>query len=158
MRSVLLLAALVSFSLTMPAVAKPGHGSAKHEHAGGKSKGGKKGFERQRRGGTDRGDDRRGSRYGDSAGYRDHRYAGNGKACPPGLARKNNGCLPPGQARKFAVGQRLPASYNRYNVPEDYRDDYRDTAEDLFRYDDGNLYRIDAKTRVIEEIIRLLGR
>ena len=29
--------------------------------------------------------------------------------CPPGLAKKNNGCLPPGQAKKrYSVGQRLP--------------------------------------------------
>ena len=28
--------------------------------------------------------------------------------CPPGLAKKNNGCQPPGQARRWAVGQRLP--------------------------------------------------
>jgi hypothetical protein len=33
---------------------------------------------------------------------------GRGK-CPPGLAKKNNGCLPPGQAKKrYVVGQRLP--------------------------------------------------
>ena len=33
---------------------------------------------------------------------------GRGK-CPPGLAKKNNGCLPPGQAKKrYAVGQVLP--------------------------------------------------
>jgi len=30
--------------------------------------------------------------------------------CPPGLAKKHNGCLPPGQARKrYVVGQALPA-------------------------------------------------
>ncbi len=28
--------------------------------------------------------------------------------CPPGLAKKNNGCLPPGQAKKWAMGQPLP--------------------------------------------------
>jgi hypothetical protein len=33
---------------------------------------------------------------------------GRGK-CPPGLAKKNNGCLPPGQAKKrYVVGRRLP--------------------------------------------------
>jgi hypothetical protein len=31
--------------------------------------------------------------------------------CPPGLAKKHNGCLPPGQAKKrYIVGQRLPAA------------------------------------------------
>lgn len=29
--------------------------------------------------------------------------------CPPGLAKKNNGCLPPGQAKKrYAVGRPIP--------------------------------------------------
>ncbi|MEO7178665.1 MAG: hypothetical protein ABIW83_07460, partial [Allosphingosinicella sp.] len=37
-------------------------------------------------------------------------YTGHGRYgvnhCPPGLAAKGNGCLPPGQARKlFSVGQ-----------------------------------------------------
>ena len=31
--------------------------------------------------------------------------------CPPGLAKKHNGCLPPGQAKKrYVVGQRLPTT------------------------------------------------
>jgi Ni/Co efflux regulator RcnB len=31
------------------------------------------------------------------------------RGCPPGLAKKNNGCLPPGQAKKGAiVGHALP--------------------------------------------------
>jgi hypothetical protein len=35
---------------------------------------------------------------------------GRGK-CPPGLAKKHNGCLPPGQAKKrYVVGQRLPTT------------------------------------------------
>ena len=30
--------------------------------------------------------------------------------CPPGLAKKNNGCLPPGQAKKrYVVGHSLPS-------------------------------------------------
>jgi Ni/Co efflux regulator RcnB len=34
---------------------------------------------------------------------------GRGK-CPPGLAKKNNGCRPPGLAKeRYVVGQRLPA-------------------------------------------------
>lgn len=27
-----------------------------------------------------------------------------GKSCPPGLAKKGNGCLPPGQAKKYSIG------------------------------------------------------
>ncbi|MCW5748863.1 MAG: hypothetical protein KIT36_21925 [Alphaproteobacteria bacterium] len=37
--------------------------------------------------------------------------------CPPGLAKKNNGCLPPGQAKKWAQGQPLPAGVPYYALP-----------------------------------------
>ena len=40
-----------------------------------------------------------------------------GGHCPPGLARKNNGCLPPGQARRWNVGYALPRDVVYYNVP-----------------------------------------
>ncbi len=30
------------------------------------------------------------------------------KFCPPGLAAKNNGCLPPGLAKRYTVGEVLP--------------------------------------------------
>jgi Ni/Co efflux regulator RcnB len=37
--------------------------------------------------------------------------------CPPGLAKKKNGCMPPGQARKWHVGKRLPRDVRYYEVP-----------------------------------------
>lgn len=47
--------------------------------------------------------------------YRTEYAAGN---CPPGLAKKNNGCLPPGQAKKlWTIGQPLPASVVFYPLP-----------------------------------------
>ncbi|HYF19113.1 MAG TPA: hypothetical protein VEA40_14680 [Ramlibacter sp.] len=49
--------------------------------------------------------------------YYDQRYDGGRKACPPGLAKKNNGCMPPGQTRKYQVGQRLPSDVMVYRVP-----------------------------------------
>ena len=39
--------------------------------------------------------------------------------CPPGLAKKSNGCMPPGQARKWSVGQPLPRDVLYYPVPPD---------------------------------------
>ena len=38
--------------------------------------------------------------------------------CPPGLAKKRNGCMPPGQARGYYVGQPLPAQVVYYPVPQ----------------------------------------
>ncbi len=37
--------------------------------------------------------------------------------CPPGLAKKNNGCMPPGQAKRWQVGQQLPRDVVIYDVP-----------------------------------------
>lgn len=37
--------------------------------------------------------------------------------CPPGLAKKNNGCMPPGQAKKWAVGRPLPRDVVFYELP-----------------------------------------
>ncbi|HYW55340.1 MAG TPA: DUF1236 domain-containing protein [Polaromonas sp.] len=42
----------------------------------------------------------------------------NGKKCPPGLAKKNNGCMPPGQVRNWAVGQPIPSGVTTYSVPQ----------------------------------------
>lgn len=39
--------------------------------------------------------------------------------CPPGLAKKHNGCLPPGQAKKWHRGARLPSSVVYYPVPNE---------------------------------------
>lgn len=51
------------------------------------------------------------------AGY----YGGQARAgrCPPGLAKKNNGCLPPGQAKKWARGMPLPAGLQYHDLPRD---------------------------------------
>jgi Ni/Co efflux regulator RcnB len=38
-------------------------------------------------------------------------------SCPPGLAKKGNGCQPPGQAKKWRVGSRLPSDVVYYPVP-----------------------------------------
>ncbi len=45
-------------------------------------------------------------------------HYGNARHCPPGLAKKNNGCLPPGQARKWDVGQPIPRGVAVYSVPQ----------------------------------------
>lgn len=37
--------------------------------------------------------------------------------CPPGLAKKRNGCLPPGQARKWRRGRPLPSKVVFYDLP-----------------------------------------
>ncbi len=46
-------------------------------------------------------------------------FAGQFRAgrCPPGLAKKSNGCMPPGQAKKWAMGKSLPRDVVFYDLP-----------------------------------------
>ncbi len=92
--------------------------------------GGKKQENRDERGGgkqRDRDDDRR-DRQGDQGkrhfGERHHvlvrdYYVQEHRAghCPPGLAKKNNGCMPPGQAKKWHKGRPLPRDIVYYDLP-----------------------------------------
>ncbi|WP_427915367.1 RcnB family protein [Ramlibacter sp. MMS24-I3-19] len=73
----------------------------------------------------DHGHGRREARVGGYFDARDRQavqvyYVEQGRAghCPPGLAKKHNGCMPPGQARGYYVGQPLPAQVVYYPVPQ----------------------------------------
>ena len=46
-------------------------------------------------------------------------YEGQFKAgrCPPGLAKKRNGCMPPGQAKKWQIGRPLSREVVFYDLP-----------------------------------------
>ena len=46
--------------------------------------------------------------------YSEHDRKGH---CPPGLAKKHNGCMPPGQAKKWHIGQPLARNVIYYEVP-----------------------------------------
>lgn len=116
-----------------------------------------------RRGRDDRGDFRRIGRDFQPARIvraDSPRFAGFGRACPPGLAKKGNGCLPPGQAKKiFAAGQRLDSAwFEGYRMPLAYRSFYYDTPDHYYRYDDsGYIYRADRGSDLISAVIPLLG-
>jgi Ni/Co efflux regulator RcnB len=50
--------------------------------------------------------------------YYQHEFEA-GKRCPPGLAKKHNGCMPPGQAKKWHMGRPLPRDVVYYAVPHE---------------------------------------
>ena len=77
----------------------------------------------------------------------DRRYDGR-DGCPPGLARKNNGCQPPGQAMR--TGERYGNQYAR--VPASYGERYRDTQRYLYRYNDGRIYQVDRRSGLIVRV------
>jgi GH24 family phage-related lysozyme (muramidase) len=56
----------------------------------------------------------------------------------------------------FAVGQRMPAGYDVYNVPGAYQDRYYDTNDALYRYADGRVYEIDPTSMLIAKAIDLV--
>ena len=99
-----------------------------------------------------------GNGHGNAYGYEDHGPVGYGVGgCPPGLAKKQNGCLPPGQAKKLLRGQHFPSGYGtRYGyhqIPYDLRTRYELNPNDRYYYNDGYIYRVDPRTMVVEQVI-----
>ena len=103
--------------LSAPALADPppwaGGGKGHGEKGKGKGKG--KGHQRESDAGA------RASHFGDQHRVIVHDYYGEAfrsGRCPPGLAKKNNGCMPPGQAKKWRIGRPLPPDVVYYTVPQ----------------------------------------
>lgn len=134
----------------------PGKGDGKDKDAGPGDRGqrpdrrvardDKPGRDRDGDGGRDRSDGKavasrdRGEQAEATVPYRDY---GVMRGCPPGLAKKNNGCLPPGQAKKVQ---------HRY----DYR--WGDSqAGYVHRYDDGYQYRYDRRGALLGYVPALGG-
>ena len=80
--------------------------------------------------------------------YRNEYVAGR---CPPGLAKKDNGCMPPGQAnRSWVIGQSLPPEIVYYPMP---REIYTQLTPPPYGYEyvrvDDNVMLISTATRLI---------
>jgi hypothetical protein len=56
----------------------------------------------------------------------------------------------------MSVGQPLPMGYDAYNVPYQYRTQYYDTPQHMYRYANGNIYQVDPTTRLVTAIISAL--
>lgn len=102
----------------------------------------------------DRDRDRR--EYRDRREHRDdHDRRGDYRGCPPGLAKKHNGCMPPGHARKYYHrGDVLRGDYYRIRDYDRY-DLERRSGWDYYR-DDDRIYRVDSGTRKILAVINLI--
>jgi Ni/Co efflux regulator RcnB len=81
--------------------------------------------------------------------------------CPPGLAKKNNGCMPPGQAKKlgYSVGQPLPAGAVISAVPADILRQLgaAPVGHRYVRVGDDVLL-VSSATQAVIDVIRHLGR
>lgn len=82
-----------------------------------------------------------------------NKYAG--KPCPPGLAKKNPGCVPPG---KWKRGDRLPEGWaGRYSayrtLPQVFRERYANRADRRYVYQNGKVFVINAANRAVVDIL-----
>ena len=80
--------------------------------------------------------------------------------CPPGLAKKNNGCLPPGQAKKrYSVGHSLPHGIVVGALPADLSVKIG-PAPAGYRYGilDGDLVKLAVGTMLVVDAIEGLVR
>ncbi len=92
---------------------------------------------------------------------RDHFRISQPRHCPPGLAKKNPPCIPPGQAKKYddRYGVRIGDTLRigDYVVIRDPRRLNLETRDDWRYYRDGNrAYRVDRDTRKILSVIDLI--
>lgn len=82
--------------------------------------------------------------------------------CPPGLAKKHNGCMPPGQAKKLFRGQHYPLGFgSRYSydrIPYSVRRQYGLTPYDRYYYSNGYIYVVNPRTMLIAQVINALLR
>lgn len=90
-------------------------------------------------------------------GDRGRRLAIGPAGCPPGLARQNAFCLPPGQLRRAQlIGRPLPLARLGYNVPVRYRYRFADDGRFFYRYGaDGAIYRFDRASGLVSGIVPL---
>ena len=94
--------------------------------------------------------------------FDDNRGRRLGFHCPPGLARQNAYCMPPGQLRHLRrsqlIGQRLPLVDLGYNIPLRYRYRFADNDRFIFRYgNDWTVYRLDRATGLVSSVIPLFA-
>jgi hypothetical protein len=149
MKSLILIAGALAFGATAaPAMAHPGNGHGKATHAKSTKS-------------TLHGRSAHGAKVTGTRG-RLLAFEANGR-CPPGLAKRNNGCMAPGQVKKvYRVGQRYNRNFGTtwsYNqVPEAMRTQYDLDQSDRYYYRNGYLYQVDPQTMLVQQVISALLR
>lgn len=154
--AVFVLAALL---MANPVLAKDGHGKYKHETAEREDHG-----HRSREHGhgkkTERGQPQRNMiiQQDDRAiilAYLNDGHAR--KSCPPGLAKKHNGCLPPGQAKKYRIGRTLPKGVVLESVPPEILLRLHPPFGHSYAVIDGDVVLIAEATKKIIDAVTLLS-
>jgi hypothetical protein len=139
MRKLILIAGAAAVAIGTPGIAKPGndhgsHGKAQGSHGG--------------------------HIVTTQSGGRLYALNAHG-GCPPGLAKKNNGCMPPGHAKKlYNVGQHYNRNFGNLwsydQIPYDLRSRYDFDQGDRYYYNNGYLYQVDPRTMLIQQVVSAL--
>ena len=90
--------------------------------------------------------------------FEDGIFPGRGltNGCPPGLDKRDNGCMPPGQVKKL-LGARLSDNFSGAMVPLAMRSWYPDSDQYLYRSGDGFIYRVNRSNSLVDGLIPLFG-
>ena len=92
------------------------------------------------------------------AGFDDgRRVRGFADDCPPGLAKKGNGCLPPGQAKRM-IGAALPVALGSQLLEGPYRQWYRDNDRYYYRDDGDFIYRVNRQGGLVDALFPFQDR
>ena len=83
------------------------------------------------------------------------------QGCPPGLAKKNNGCMAPGQAKKlYEQGYRFRSGYDQWTpydrIPYEVRRRYDLDPRSRYVYDNNYVYRVDPTTLIVREVLNAI--
>jgi hypothetical protein len=148
MKSAILIGTAAVLAFAAPAAAKPGHGQG---HGQGHSASASVHHGKSAEGVVVS------DRYGRLYALNSH------GGCPPGLAKKGNGCMPPGQAKRmYSVGQRYNRNFGNlwtYNqIPDYLRNQYTFDPNDRYYYGNGYLYQVDPRTLLVQQVISALLR
>lgn len=148
MKKIMIAAVCAALALASPALAKNNGNGNGHGNGQGKSKSKWENSESYDHG------SRKGAR-GDRDVLRDYVLGHYRKNCPPGLAKKNPPCIPPGQAKKFGVGEYLPKG--GYEPLPDYIIDQLTPRNGRYVRVDRNVYLITEGTRKVLDAIELFS-
>lgn len=150
MKQTLLVVGAAALIAAAPALAKPGNGQGHGQGQGQGSAMGKGNHGNPKHGAMSHDNHGKGTLYGYGRG-----------GCPPGLAKKNNGCVPPGKLKQmYNNGQRFPANYgNRWSynqIPGDLRSRYGFNPNSRYYYGDGYVYQVDPRTMLVQQAVNAI--
>lgn len=93
----------------------------------------------------------------DLKAIRDFLKSDHAKNCPPGLAKKDNGCLPPGISKKYTVGKPLPEGLAMANLPEELLKKLKPVAGHKYGKVDNDVVLISEATKNVVDAVSLLS-